>query len=86
VKPKKIEVDRPPKIEFKNVGFKYPGSKRRVLEKINIVIEPGKNVALVGINGVGKTTIIKLLCRFYDVTEGEILINGINIKEIKKNE
>lgn len=86
LKPKKIEVNRPPKIEFRNVGFKYPGGKRRVLEKINMVIEPGKNVALVGINGAGKTTIIKLLCRFYDVTEGEILINGINIKEIAKND
>lgn len=85
-RPKDIDIDRPPKIEFRNVGFGYPGSKRRVLEKINMTIEPGKNVAMVGINGAGKTTIIKLLCRFYDVTEGEILINGINIKEIKKSD
>jgi ABC-type multidrug transport system fused ATPase/permease subunit len=53
-----------------------------VLHKVSFTIEPGESVALVGHNGAGKTTIIKLLCRFYDVSDGEILINGINIKHL----
>ena len=71
----------PPKIEFRNVSFNYPGGQK-VLDKISFVVEPGENMALVGHNGAGKTTIVKLLCRFYDVTEGEILINDINIKDL----
>lgn len=70
----------PPKIEFKNVSFKYPASNNFVLENISFTIDPEENVAIVGPNGAGKTTIVKLLCRFYDVSSGEILINGINIK------
>jgi len=73
---------KPPLIEFKNVSFIYPNG-REVLKGVSFTIKPGDNVALVGSNGAGKTTIIKLLCRFYDVTSGEILINGINIKDIK---
>lgn len=73
---------KPPKIEFNNVSFKYPGTDKYVLKDLNFVIEPGKNVAIVGRNGAGKTTVIKLLCRFYDTTSGEILVNGINIKEV----
>lgn len=73
---------QPPKIEFKNVSFAYPGSEKLVLKNINFEIKPGENLAIVGRNGAGKTTIVKLLCRFYDVTSGEILINGINIKKI----
>ncbi|GIW60375.1 MAG: ABC transporter permease [Patescibacteria group bacterium] len=76
---KKIE---PPHIEFRNVSFAYPGGPS-ILKQVSFTIQPGENVALVGINGAGKTTIIKLLCRFYDVTEGEILINGINLRELK---
>lgn len=71
-----------PRIEFKNVSFTYPGGKE-VLKNVSFVIEPKENVALVGNNGAGKTTIIKLLCRFYDVTSGEILINGVNIKDMQ---
>jgi len=77
--------NKPPKIEFRNVSFAYNDGPK-VLNKISFTIEPGQSVALVGHNGAGKTTIIKLLCRFYDVTEGEILINGINIKNIKLSE
>ncbi len=72
----------PPKIEFRNVSFHYPGGKD-VLKNLSFVINPGESVALVGVNGAGKSTLIKLICRFYDVTEGEILINGVNIKELK---
>lgn len=77
-----IKGTKPPKIELKNVCFTYPNN-RQVLKDISLTINPGESVALVGINGAGKTTLIKLLCRFYDVTSGEILIDGINIKDIK---
>lgn len=71
-------------IEFKNVSFKYPGSSNYSLENVNIKINDGEHIAVVGRNGSGKTTFIKLMCRLYDVTDGEILINGINIKEYTK--
>lgn len=72
----------PPTITFKDVSFKYPRTDRYVLQGFNLTIHPGEKVALVGENGAGKTTLIKLLLRFYDVTGGEILVNGINIKEV----
>ena len=72
----------PAVIEFKNVTFKYPQTDRDILKDFNLVIKSGEKVALVGENGAGKTTIIKLLLRFYDVTSGDILINGLNIKRI----
>jgi ATP-binding cassette subfamily B protein len=71
-----------PLIEFKGVSFKYPESNRFVFKNLNLVIPAGKDVALVGPNGAGKSTFIKLLCRFYDPQEGEILIDGINLKDI----
>jgi ABC-type multidrug transport system fused ATPase/permease subunit len=58
----------PPKIEFRNVSFSYPKSGEKVLDNLSFIIEPGKRVALIGENGAGKTTIIKLLARFYDVS------------------
>ncbi len=67
--------------EFKNVSFKYPGSEDFVLKNVNMKFKIGKKLAVVGKNGSGKTTFIKLLCRLYDPTEGEILLNGINIKK-----
>lgn len=70
------------KIEFKNVSFRYPNTERMILNNINIIIEPGETLSIVGINGAGKTTFVKLLCRFYEPTEGEILINGIPAREI----
>ncbi|MDB5164237.1 MAG: transporter, ATP-binding/permease protein [Candidatus Saccharibacteria bacterium] len=69
-------------IEFRNVTFNYPGNKASALKNISFSINPGDKIAFVGENGAGKTTIINLLLRFYDVTEGEILINGTNIKEL----
>ena len=68
-------------IEFKNVSFKYPNTETYVLKNINTKFKTGKKQAFVGANGAGKTTFIKLLCRLYDPTEGEILLNGINIKD-----
>lgn len=80
---KELENDKTPEIEFKNVSFKYPGTENYVLKDINIKIHPGEHLSIVGLNGAGKTTFIKLLCRFYDVTEGRILLNGTDIKEYK---
>lgn len=71
-------------IEFKDVSFKYPGAENYSLKNINIKINSGEKLAVVGRNGSGKTTFIKLMCRLYDATEGEILINGINIKDYTK--
>lgn len=68
-------------IEFRNVSFKYPGGDTYVLKNISTKLSIGKKQAIVGTNGAGKTTFVKLLCRLYDPTEGEILLNGINIKK-----
>jgi len=68
-------------LEFKNVCFTYPGADSRSLTDVNLKIEKGETVAVVGKNGAGKTTFVKLLLRFYDCDSGEILYNGINIKE-----
>lgn len=74
-------MDNPVEVEFKNVNFKYPGTKKLVLENFSLVIKAGQKIAIVGENGVGKSTIVKLLLRFYDVTSGQILINDIDIKD-----
>ena len=81
-KPTVFKKYLPPKIEFRDVSFQYPNGPK-VLKNISFTIKPGESIALVGHNGAGKTTIIKLLCRFYDVTKGEILINDVNIKKLK---
>ncbi|MDE6470766.1 MAG: ABC transporter ATP-binding protein/permease [Eubacterium sp.] len=73
-------------IEFKNVSFKYPGTDEYILKNFNAKLEIGQHMAVVGKNGSGKTTFIKLLCRLYDVTDGEITLNGINIKKYDLNE
>ena len=73
-------------IEFSHVSFKYPRSEQYVLKDINLKITSGEHLSVVGLNGAGKTTFIKLLCRLYDVTEGEILIDGVNIKEYSEEE
>lgn len=73
--------EKPPVIKFENVSFKYPGTEKYVLRNINLEISPYKKVALVGYNGAGKTTLTNLLLRLYDVTEGAITIDGVNIKE-----
>ena len=72
-------------IEFKNVSFRYPNCETYALKNVNIKINSGEHYAIVGKNGSGKTTFIKLLCRLYDVSKGAILINGINIKEYTKD-
>lgn len=71
----------PHKIELRHVSFRYPGTEAYVLKDLNAVIEAGSTIALVGVNGAGKTTLIKLLTRLYDPTEGEILLDGHDLKE-----
>ena len=74
------------KIDFKNVWFKYSESKKSILKGINVSINPNENIALVGPSGAGKTTMCTLIERFYDVTDGQILIDNVNIKNIKLNQ
>ena len=70
-------------IEFKNVGFKYPGAEEYVLKNVNFKINNGETIGIIGSTGSGKSTLINLIPRFYDVTEGEILLDGVNIKNMK---
>lgn len=81
---KELDLSDKFEIEFNNVSFKYPNTESFALKNINIKINNGEHLAVVGRNGSGKTTFIKLMCRLYDVTDGEILINGINIKDYSK--
>ena len=69
-------------IEFRDIGFRYPDSEEWALRGVNLIIRPGEKIALVGHNGAGKTTLIKLLSRLYDPTEGSILIDGIDIRDL----
>jgi ATP-binding cassette, subfamily B, bacterial MsbA len=71
------------RIEFRNLSFSYPGSDRLAVERINLTIEPGQTVALVGASGGGKSTLINLLPRFYDYSDGEILLDGVDIKRYR---
>ena len=75
--PKKIETG----FVFRNVGFRYPGSERWAVRNVDMLLEPGERVALVGENGAGKTTITKLMARLYDPTEGTITLDGVDLKE-----
>lgn len=73
-------------LEFKDVAFSYEGSNKRAIDKISFALREGETVALVGASGGGKTTIARLATRFWDVDEGEILVGGINVKDISKND
>lgn len=74
-------VDNDYEIEFRNVSFRYPGTQAYALKNLNLKLNVGRRMAVVGMNGSGKTTMIKLLCRLYDPTEGEITLNGIDIRK-----
>jgi ATP-binding cassette subfamily B protein len=67
--------------EFRNVSFRYPGTSRLILDRLNFHLRPGERVALIGENGQGKTTIVKLLTRLYDPTEGQVLLDGVDLRE-----
>ena len=82
-KPNAIEIPRPIRqgVEFRNVSFAYPGTTRLVLKDFNFHLRPGERVALIGEKGQGKTTIVKLITRLYDPTEGQILIDGVDLRD-----
>ncbi len=71
-------------VEFKNVSFRYPDADAEILEDINFVAEPGKTTAIIGSTGSGKSTVVNLIPRFYDVTGGSILVDGVNIKDVSQ--
>ena len=78
--PLKVKHGQAHTIEFRHVSFIYPGTERKVLDDVNLVIRPGETLVLVGLNGAGKTTLLKLLTRLYDPTEGVILLDGEDIR------
>ena len=80
-----LRVPRPIRqgIEFRNVSFRYPGTERLVLRDLNLALDVGERLALIGENGQGKTTVVKLITRLYDPTEGEILLDGIDLREYR---
>lgn len=78
----RLDQSKTPEIRFEDVSFSYPGTGRVTLKNFSLVISPGEKVALIGINGVGKTTFVKLLCRFYDPDKGKILIDGHDLRDV----
>lgn len=82
----KVETTEVGTIEFRNVNFKYPDASEYVLKNINLKVEKGKTLAIIGATGSGKTTAVQLMARIYDTTEGEVLIDGVNIKDIPSSE
>jgi ATP-binding cassette subfamily B protein len=82
-KPNALPAPRPIMrgFEFRNVSFRYPGTSRLILDRLNFHLHPGERVALIGENGQGKTTIVKLLTRLYDPTEGQVLLDGVDLRE-----
>ena len=84
-KPNALPAPRPivRGFEFRNVSFRYPGSSRLVLNGLNFHLRPGERVALIGENGEGKTTIVKLITRLYDPTEGQVLLDGVDLREYR---
>ncbi len=84
-----IEIPRfeeAPLIEIKNMSFHYPNDKRDIFKNFSLKIMPGEKIAIVGENGAGKTTLVKLLSRIYDPQDGDIFVNGVNLKDIKLND
>jgi ATP-binding cassette subfamily B protein len=79
-----IDFSKPLSIEFSHVSFHYPNSKELSLDDVSYSIKPNEKLAIVGLNGAGKTTMMKLLCRFYEPTKGEILINGLPLNSYDK--
>ena len=84
--PKKLDSNKKGLVEFKNVSFRYPDSDEEVLSDITFTAEPGKTTAIIGSTGSGKSTIVNLIPRFYDVTSGNLLIDGVDVKDIANSD
>lgn len=83
---KKFESDKKGLVEFKNVSFRYPDADMEILTDINFTAEPGKTTAIIGSTGSGKSTIVNLIPRFYDVTGGELCVDGVDIKDVSQKD
>ena len=83
---KKLNPEKKGLVEFKNVSFRYPDADTEILEDINFTAESGKTTAIIGSTGSGKSTIVNLIPRFYDVTGGELLVDGVNVKDLSQKE
>ena len=84
--PKKLDTSKKGLVEFKNVSFRYPDSDEEVLSDITFTAKPGETTAIIGSTGSGKSTIVNLIPRFYDITSGNLLIDGVDIKEISNKD
>jgi len=85
-KVKNIDESKKGYVEFREVSFRYPDADKELLEDISFTAKPGETTAIIGTTGSGKSTIVNLLPRFYDVTEGEILIDGVNVKDLSQKD
>lgn len=83
---KKFDNNKKGLVEFKNVSFRYPDADTEILEDINFTAKPGQTTAIIGSTGSGKSTVVNLLPRFYDVTGGELLIDGVNVKDVSQKQ
>ena len=83
---KKFDQNKKGLVEFKDVSFRYPDADTEILEDINFTAEPGKTTAIIGSTGSGKSTVVNLMPRFYDVTGGELLIDGVNVKDVSQKD
>ena len=83
---KKFNPDKKGLVEFKNVSFRYPDADTEILEDINFTAKPGQTTAIIGSTGSGKSTVVNLIPRFYDVTEGELCIDGVNVKDVSQKD
>ena len=83
---KKLDPSKKGLVEFKNVSFRYPDADTEILEDINFTAETGKTTAIIGSTGSGKSTVVNLIPRFYDVTGGELLVDGVNVKDLSQKE
>lgn len=83
---RKFDTNKKGLVEFKNVSFRYPDADTEILEDINFIAKPGETTAIIGSTGSGKSTVVNLLPRFYDVTGGELCIDGVNVKEVSQKD
>lgn len=86
LQPKTFDPNKKGLVEFRHVSFRYPNAEADVLHDIHFTAKPGQTTAIIGSTGSGKSTIIQLIPRFFDVTEGEILVDGVNVKEVTQHD